>query len=66
VPVAIAGAQRTLSQTESRFRRTPVRIWIEPPLEPSRYVDRIDPLEAMMSDWRTAMDSRLGAWVPTG
>lgn len=66
IPVAIAGAERTLSQTESRFRRTPVRVWIERALDPHDYLDHVDPVGSMMGDWRAAMDSRLGEWVPTG
>ncbi len=66
VPVAIAGAERTLSHTETRFRRTPVRVWIEPPLDPHDYVDHVDPLGSMTNDWHAAMHGRLAAWVPTG
>lgn len=64
VPVAIAGAQGTLSCWEPRFVRTPVRIWVEPPLDPGAYLDRVDPLAAMMEDWRRAMHARLSGWVP--
>jgi len=66
VPVAIAGAERTLSQAEPRFRRTPVRVWFEPPLDPDTYLGHADPLDAMMQDWRRAMDGRLREWVRTG
>ncbi len=66
VPVAIAGAERTLGRNQPRFVRTPVRVWIEPPLDPHNYLDREDPVAAMMSDWKAAMDRRLADWVPTG
>jgi 1-acyl-sn-glycerol-3-phosphate acyltransferase len=65
IPIAIAGAERTLSRTQSQFIRTPIRVWIEAPLDPTDYLDRVDPLGAMMDDWRTAMDRRLEGWVPT-
>ncbi len=65
IPVAIAGAERTLSHDQPQFRRTPVRVWIEPPLDPHDYLGRVDPLKSMMADWHHAMDSRLSPWVPT-
>ena len=66
IPVAIAGADHTLSKAVPGFRRTPVRVWVEPPLAPDRYVADIDPLGSMMRDWRDAMDRRLTGWSSQG
>jgi 1-acyl-sn-glycerol-3-phosphate acyltransferase len=66
VPVAIAGAERTLGRDHPRFVRTPIRVWIEGPLDPSDYLDRVDPIGGMMDDWRQVMDRRLEGWTPTG
>lgn len=63
VPMAIHGSQGSMGMEQPALRRTPVRVWIEPPLRPDDYLDRIDPLGAMMEDWRTALEGRLGAWA---
>ena len=62
VPVAINGTEGTLSFSEPRLRRTAVRVWVNDPLHPEDYVDRVDPLSAMMKDWRKALDGRLGPY----
>lgn len=59
VPVAIAGSERTLSLSYPGVRRTAVRVWLEAPLRPEAFVDRVDPLASMMEAWRTALDVRL-------
>jgi 1-acyl-sn-glycerol-3-phosphate acyltransferase len=62
VPVPMQGAQHTLGIVETGVRRTAVRIWIEPPLDPLDYGGHADPVGAMMEDWRAAMDARLAPW----
>lgn len=62
VPVAMTGAEGTLSLTDMRIRRTAVRVWVSPPLLPDDYLDRVDPLGAMMEDWRGALDGHLSPW----
>jgi 1-acyl-sn-glycerol-3-phosphate acyltransferase len=62
VPIALHGTQRTLSLDDMRFRRTSVRVWVERPLRPDDYLDRVDPLDAMMEDWRLAVDAHLAPW----
>ncbi len=63
VPVAIHGSEGTMGMEQPALRRTPVRIWIEPPLIPDDYLDRVDPPAAMMADWERALDARLGPWI---
>jgi 1-acyl-sn-glycerol-3-phosphate acyltransferase len=62
VPVAVQGTQGTLSIDVPGLARTAVRVWVEPPLLPEDYLDRIDPIGAMMDDWYRALDRRLGMW----
>jgi hypothetical protein len=62
IPVAIQGTQGTLSVDVPGLRRVAIRAWVEPPLLPDDYLDRVDPIGAMMDDWHRAMDRRLGPW----
>ncbi|MGI9666284.1 MAG: lysophospholipid acyltransferase family protein [Acidimicrobiia bacterium] len=62
VPVAIHGTEHTLGPAEKGLARTAVRIWIERPLWWYDYVDRTDPLTAMMDDWYHAMNTHLEPW----
>jgi 1-acyl-sn-glycerol-3-phosphate acyltransferase len=64
VPVAMTGTEGTLSLTNMRIRRTAVRVWVSEPLLPDTYLDRVDPLEAMMEDWRQALNQHLSPWWP--
>lgn len=70
IPVAMTGTEGTLSLTDPRIRRTSVRVWVCEPILPDDYTDRVDPLGAMMEDWRAALDVHLRPWwkeqVPTG
>jgi len=59
VPVAVAGSETILAPSHRGLGRASVRVWIEPPLDWTGYVDRVDPLGAMMEDWRSAIDRRL-------
>lgn len=62
LPIAIHGTQTSLSPATRRFRRTAVRVWIEPPLWWHEYTDRVDPLQSMMDDWYERVDERLEPW----
>ena len=62
VPVALTGTEGTLSLTDMRIRRTAVRVWVSEPLYPDDYLDRVDPLDAMMADWVAALDHHLAPW----
>jgi 1-acyl-sn-glycerol-3-phosphate acyltransferase len=62
VPVALTGTERTLSLTDMTLRRTAVRVWVDEPLHPDDYLDRVDPLGAMMDDWVAALDEHLAPW----
>ncbi len=66
VPVAIHGSDRAMGVEHRELRPVPLRIWIEPPLQPGSYLDRVDPLAAMMADWEQAIDARLGPWQGQG
>lgn len=63
LPVAIHGTQNSLAPDTRTFKRTAVRMWIEPPLVWTDYVDSEDPLGQMMSDWYSAVDNRLSPWM---
>jgi 1-acyl-sn-glycerol-3-phosphate acyltransferase len=62
VPVAIVGTEHSLAPGERAFRRTAVKIWIEKPILWDAYEDEIDPTNAMMQDWYTAVDERVRHW----
>lgn len=62
VPVAIYGTQGSLSFLEPRFRLASVRVWVCEPLYPEDYLDRVDPLGAMMGAWVAALDAHLGVY----
>jgi 1-acyl-sn-glycerol-3-phosphate acyltransferase len=62
IPVALTGTEATLSLTDMRIRRTAVRAWVDEPLHPDDYLNRVDPLGAMMADWVAALDRHLAPW----
>ena len=62
VPCSIVGSEATLSLAEPRFRIPSVKLQIHPTIEPGPYIDREDPLTAMMDDWVAAIDSQLHHW----
>ena len=62
VPVALQGTQGTMGIVDRRVRPTPVRIWLEKPLDILNYIDTPDPAQAIMRDWYTAIDQRLAPW----
>ena len=66
VPVAINGTEGTLSLNDMRIRRTAVRVWVDEPLYPDDYLKRVDPLGAMMEDWRSSLDRHLAPYFTGG
>jgi 1-acyl-sn-glycerol-3-phosphate acyltransferase len=62
LPVAIVGTEHSLAPGERAFRRTAVKIWIEEPIESEAYGSDPNPTDAMMQDWYTAVDARVGPW----
>ncbi|MGD2051126.1 MAG: lysophospholipid acyltransferase family protein [Acidimicrobiia bacterium] len=62
IPVAIHGSEKIMGMEHTGVERTSIRIWIEPPLLPDAYLDREDPLGAMMADWEQVVDARLRPW----
>ena len=66
VPVSMTGTHRTLGLETMKIRRPSIRIWVDEPLLPEDYVDRVDPLAAMMEDWRQAVDEHLAPWWSNG
>lgn len=62
VPVAMEGNQGTLSVRHATFRPVPIRVWVEPALRAEDYLDRVDPIGAMMDDWMEAVGHRLDPW----
>lgn len=64
VPCAIRGTEATLSLAEPRVRVPSIRISLHPPLHPDSYIDREDPLGAMMDDWVATLDHELKHWQP--
>ena len=62
IPVALYGTHRILSHRQPKFRRGPVRIWVEDPIWPSEHMDAIDPAASMMEEWRRRLDARLAPW----
>ncbi len=62
VPMAMRGTEGTLSLVHGSFRRTPIRIWIEPPIHPDDYLDHVDPVGAMMEAWLEAVGRRMDPW----
>lgn len=66
LPVAIHGTQTSLAPAARRLRRTAVRIWIDEPLWWYDYLDRVDPLASMMSDWYERVNERLEPWREHG
>lgn len=62
IPLAMEGTQRTLSIQQRAFKRAPIRIWVEDPIDPLDFMDCVDPAAAMMEVWRESIDARLGPW----
>lgn len=64
IPCAVKGTEATLSLAEPRIRIPCVNVSLHPPLYPGSYIDREDPLGAMMDDWVARLDSELKHWQP--
>ena len=64
VPCAVNGTEATLSLANPGIHVPSTRITLHPPLYPGSYIDREDPLGAMMDDWVAALDEELKHWQP--
>lgn len=62
VPVAIHGTKHSLSPGERGFHRTAVHVWIDTPIWWYDYVRAIDPIGAMMDEWRRVVGEHLTPW----
>ncbi len=62
VPLAVQGSQGTLAAIERAFRRTAIAAWVEPPLDPSTFIDHEDPVGALALAWVEAVGHRLDPW----
>ena len=66
IPCSIVGTESTLSLQSPEFHFPSVRLTLHPALEPGTYTDRVDPVGAMMEDWRAALDEDLRHWQAGG
>ncbi|MBA2336233.1 MAG: 1-acyl-sn-glycerol-3-phosphate acyltransferase [Acidimicrobiia bacterium] len=62
VPVAIVGADGTLSHRKPRFGRSTIRVWVQPAIDATDYLDHADPIAAISRAWATSMGARLELW----
>lgn len=62
VPCSVIGTESTLSLNTPSFHVPSVRLTLHPPMEPATYIDRVDPIAAMMDAWRERLESDLGHW----
>jgi 1-acyl-sn-glycerol-3-phosphate acyltransferase len=62
LPCAITGTEATLSLASPGIRVPSIRLSLHPPLEPASYLDRVDPVGAMMDDWVAVLDDELKHW----
>jgi 1-acyl-sn-glycerol-3-phosphate acyltransferase len=63
VPCSVTGTETTMSLAEPRVRLPSARLALHPAIHPDTYCDRVDPLEAMMDDWATVIETDIGHWV---
>lgn len=66
LPCAITGTETTLSLDHPGIQVPSVRVSLHPPLDPASYINRVDPIGAMMEDWRAILDNQLNHWQPNG
>jgi 1-acyl-sn-glycerol-3-phosphate acyltransferase len=64
IPCAITGTESTLSLASPGIHVPSIRLTLHARLDPAAYLDRVDPLAAMMDDWQAALDDELGCWQP--
>lgn len=64
LPCAITGTETTMSLDYPGIRVPSVRVSLHPPLDPASYIDRVDPIGAMMDDWGATLDNELNHWQP--
>ena len=63
LPVAIVGADATLSPAHPGFARATVRVWVQPPLDPAAFVVRVDPVASLGEAWAASIAERLDPWT---
>ncbi len=63
LPCSVTGTEGTMSLADERIRVPSARLVFHPTIEPGPYIDREDPLSAMMDAWVSAIDSDIGHWV---
>ena len=63
LPVAIVGADATLSPAHPGFARSTVGVWVQPPLDPAAFVDRPNPVTALGEAWAASIAERLDPWT---
>ena len=66
LPVTIHGTQDSMAPEARSFKRTAVRIWVDPPMWWFDYRDRVDPLQSMMDDWYETVNDHLEPWRGRG
>ena len=64
VPCAVTGTEATLSLANPGIHIPSTRLTLHPPMYPGPYLNREDPLGAMMDDWASALDQQLKHWQP--
>lgn len=63
VPCSVTGTETTMSLTEPRVQIPSARLALHPIIEPDTYIDREDPLGAIMDDWTAVIEADIGHWV---
>lgn len=63
LPMAIQGTQGTLGLVETAFKRTSIRVWVDPPISPLDYTGHADPVGAMSHEWYETVGHHLDPWV---
>ena len=66
VPIAMQGSQGTLGTVERAFRRTAIRAWVEPALDPLDFVEHEDPVGALTMAWLEGVGHRIDPWWASG
>ena len=62
LPCAVTGTEATLSLANPGVHVPSIRLSLHPVLQPGSYLDREDPVGAMMDDWVTVLDEQLAHW----
>lgn len=62
IPCVIKGTDATLSPAEPGIRIPSISLSFHPAIDPASYLDRVDPIGAMMNDWKSVLDDELKPW----